>query len=490
MLINAIDNTNLSKLDILLKAATPHDLKKRICIVRDAGDANNQRNVINRGNVRWDIYDRYMTTEPRCLYLNVLQYAALSGKTTMVRHILDRCTFPSSYIKETNQSGVTVLMAALLSKHIHAKRMVSFLVSKGAPTKGSLHFAAARGDMDIIDVIIREGVNANERDFRYKRTPLFFASTPAVVDKLLRRGANVNAKDADNFTPIMSQLDVYDPDYRLTNTIPVVNRLLDKGANVKLTGKQGYGNSEEKGITLLHIASAHACDQTNATKRDYETLYTRIAALFPSKNKKTSMNNTPLLYALKFNKSLPLFRSTRERTDSLLFGMKLLLGPGGANPSARDSNNRSAAYILRSIHSINIDTITTQFPMLASSRNLNSSMSNVRLPNNLNLMDPITMNNVQLNNAYILTTDLHGKRNANTNRNIREIKTVYNKSTLNQLINSTLRRGARLVSPITRKPFTPHNIVKLVEIVPVNELSRFRNARRGTPSNNNSRRNS
>jgi len=99
----------------------------------------------------------------------------------------------------------------------------------------------------------------------------------------------------------------------------------------------------------------------------------------------------------------------------------------------------------------------------------------IRLQNNMNTTDPISLNTVNMNNAYVITKDIRPvtqKRNGRNER-VKLIQRMYNKSSINGLMAS----GRSLISPITRQPFTRGNIAKVTDIVHPDEIKRFRNLR-------------
>jgi len=105
-----------------------------------------------------------------------------------------------------------------------------------------------------------------------------------------------------------------------------------------------------------------------------------------------------------------------------------------------------------------------------------SVLQNIHIPNNLNRTDPVAYNTVNINNAYIIKTDLMNKtiRNGNRNKRVKEVKTVYNKAS----IDGMLRSGRSVVSPITRRPFTRADVVRLKDVTPQNEMNRYKRNRR------------
>lgn len=117
---------------------------------------------------------------------------------------------------------------------------------------------------------------------------------------------------------------------------------------------------------------------------------------------------------------------------------------------------------------------TTSRRRTGTPRNRTRKNASVRIPNDLNRMDPVSMNMINIGNAYIIKRDLVNKtrtRNGNTIRR-KEVRYVYNKSTLKSIIDS-----GRMRSPVTRKPFTLKDVVKLQDIVLKSELNRYRKNR-------------
>lgn len=97
---------------------------------------------------------------------------------------------------------------------------------------------------------------------------------------------------------------------------------------------------------------------------------------------------------------------------------------------------------------------------------------NVTLLGNMNMTDPISLNTVRLNNAYILKPDIVNTtiQTKNGRKTTRTVRQVYEKSSLNSLI----RSGRTLQSPVTRRPFTPLDIIKLTDVVPENRIKNFK----------------
>ena len=101
---------------------------------------------------------------------------------------------------------------------------VELLVANGA--KVSLHVAAYLGSLDKVDDFLEKDVNVNERTGRKDLTPLHAAvvgGQKKVVEFLITKGADVNAKDRGGYTPLFYAV--------WHNREEAAKLLLDKGAD-------------------------------------------------------------------------------------------------------------------------------------------------------------------------------------------------------------------------------------------------------------------
>jgi hypothetical protein len=118
----------------------------------------------------------------------------------------------------------------------------------------ALHFAAAKGDLQEMEMLIANSYDVNERNEEQK-TPLHAAFELPSVDTLrilIESGANVNAQNRDGKTPLHLAFEKKDLD--------CFKFLLVKGADV--TAK------DNEGRTPLHYASEEG-------KLDFATLWWR-----------------------------------------------------------------------------------------------------------------------------------------------------------------------------------------------------------------------
>ncbi|MGC9367824.1 MAG: ankyrin repeat domain-containing protein, partial [bacterium] len=96
-----------------------------------------------------------------------------------------------------------------------------------------LHIASWQGRVDIIEDLIKNGANVNEKDLANNETPLFYGiEEERVVRVLLENGAEVNIADFEGETPLLEA--------SRNNDVEIINLLLDNGAEVNVVNEKGY----------------------------------------------------------------------------------------------------------------------------------------------------------------------------------------------------------------------------------------------------------
>lgn len=110
---------------------------------------------------------------------------------------------------------------------------------------GALHVAAGSGHLEATQALLHAGFSVSEPDTRTGKFPLHWAvtrGTPEVVELLLRRGADVNARDQFGETPLhaLARLD----HWRTSAMAPL---LLASGADLEARDIRGF--------TPLHVAA-------------------------------------------------------------------------------------------------------------------------------------------------------------------------------------------------------------------------------------------
>nr|WP_306469737.1 ankyrin repeat domain-containing protein [Oscillatoria laete-virens] len=106
-----------------------------------------------------------------------------------------------------------------------------------------IHWAAARGDPGIIDLLIDEGASPNALESKYQQTPLIIAAiagNEAAVQRLIFHQADMNIRDAEGKSALF---------YAIVRNHPaVVSQLLKSGADPDVRESKG-------GITAASIAA-------------------------------------------------------------------------------------------------------------------------------------------------------------------------------------------------------------------------------------------
>ncbi|MBO4674590.1 MAG: ankyrin repeat domain-containing protein [Elusimicrobiaceae bacterium] len=172
---------------------------------------------------------------------DALLAAAEKGELEIVKALLQK----GAKIDSSDSRGVTPLMRTCLYGHKH---IIEELLHQGVDVKhisdfgGVLsHATGARGNPEIIKLLISAGADVHERNLIYENeTPLFCAcrvGRPDLAKILLEAGADVNAKNDLGNTPLWEVCATNRDDIPgdLQQIYPqVVKLLIDYGADVSL----------------------------------------------------------------------------------------------------------------------------------------------------------------------------------------------------------------------------------------------------------------
>lgn len=99
----------------------------------------------------------------------------------------------------------------------------------------ALHSAVARGNAGLVDLLLKAGADVNDNDNFYGTSPLQWAvqleEIPEITHILIKSGANVNAVDKHNQTPLYMAVGL--------KRVDIVKELLNAGANPSIKSKSG-----------------------------------------------------------------------------------------------------------------------------------------------------------------------------------------------------------------------------------------------------------
>uniref|UniRef100_A0ACD5ZV83 Uncharacterized protein n=1 Tax=Avena sativa TaxID=4498 RepID=A0ACD5ZV83_AVESA len=162
-----------------------------------------------------------------------LHLAAANGRTDACRYLVQDLAFP---VDAPSSPGETPLLLAATFGHTAA---AAYLLERGASPRAtdgdgetSLHWAAYNGDRELAMLLLSRGADVDAATPR--GTPLHVAAAgahPAVVDILLRHGADPSKVANCVFTPLVSSL--------LGGSLECMKLLIQAGADVNAGGLHG-----------------------------------------------------------------------------------------------------------------------------------------------------------------------------------------------------------------------------------------------------------
>ncbi|MFA5850117.1 MAG: ankyrin repeat domain-containing protein [Bacteroidales bacterium] len=126
-----------------------------------------------------------------------------------------------------------------------AKLLMARAVSLGVKSEmiySALHWAVISNQLEMAKYLLDEGANIEGNDDLGGYTPLMETSMLEMVEMLVSRGANVNARNKFDYTPLhkaVSNYMVADPNEK--NCDKILNLLIEKGA--KIDAQDGNGNT-------------------------------------------------------------------------------------------------------------------------------------------------------------------------------------------------------------------------------------------------------
>jgi ankyrin repeat protein len=156
-------------------------------------------------------------------------------------------------------------------------------------------------------------VSPNSTDI-HKKTALHYAKGPEVIKYLISKGANVDARDAEGFTPLFTSYitGVNMPRFVFDRELSKVEALIAAGTNVNARDSKGrtpiffYFNSPY----IVRVLISAGADPNAKSKR----------------------GDTPLRYILKILSS-PMMRSQRGTSRSIVETIEILMAATDAKPS-------------------------------------------------------------------------------------------------------------------------------------------------------------
>ncbi|CAL1689721.1 unnamed protein product [Lasius platythorax] len=202
-----------------------------------------------------------------------LIFAVRRGNLEEVRELIS--SLDLSYSQEWSE-GYVLLRDAVMIRHTEISKLLLTNGSrvnskKEKPFNTPLHFAVINGDIEIVNMLLCRGANIDAKN-QYDRTPFHNAvesKNIEIIELLLNRGAYVNARDSNSITPLHLAVEKGSDE-------EIIKLLLSRGANVDANGylkivenllKHGahvnsaYTYTCWKGYTPLHLAVENGSEE-------------------------------------------------------------------------------------------------------------------------------------------------------------------------------------------------------------------------------------
>lgn len=216
-----------------------------------------------------------------------LMYAAAVGTSRMMRQLIDA----GADVNARNSFDATALMWCTQDMD-----KVRLLIEKGADVNARskqgrtpvLIAAGHDGNSAIVRLLLEHGANLAEARDSKKSSPLLEAALydAATVDLLLKKGDQVNARNAGGLTPLMQAAG--------TGNVGVVKRLIAQGADVNAQSEPSLGHQVRHGPIALGSLTPLMLAVTSGSAETVRILLNAGAAV----NVKDVRGMTPLMLAV------------------------------------------------------------------------------------------------------------------------------------------------------------------------------------------------
>lgn len=183
-----------------------------------------------------------------------LHIAAIIGYDERVQLLLEK----GASIKGVNNNGETALHIVVQTDHVSTlKKLLAtpgiMINSKDKSGNTCLHLAAYLGNQEMLDKLFQSNITSESVNIQGE-TPLFsavYGVNLSSVEFLLSKGAKVNHQNFNGTTALITAVIL--ADLKVPMILPVVNMLLNYGADVTIVTKENY--------SALQVA-----DQSNNTE--------------------------------------------------------------------------------------------------------------------------------------------------------------------------------------------------------------------------------
>ena len=280
-----------------------------------------------------------------------LYYAALCGFHDLAKYLIIK------YPQDVNATGghyLRPLFAALAGKHFQT---ADLLCHNGATpnfrdTKMTtpLHSAAGHGELEIVQKLIEYDGIIGAKDLEGRTqfahaSGRFFLKSPTVFRSLLKRVANINARDEDGCTPLH-----YASSDR---SLAVARLLLERGANIDARANDGstplHRASSRGYLEVVRLLLDHGAN-INAQVEDGRTPLHKASSSRHLEVVRLLLERGANIHARAKDGSTPLHRASSR---GYLEVVRLLL-ERGANINARDEDGWTPLHYASSNRSLTV----------------------------------------------------------------------------------------------------------------------------------------